>query len=131
MSYAAIIRSAASEAQGILAQIGGTSSATEPNFIGPDGKEYVMVFRAADAFEQQAAGMEMQAHGFPDKSLIIATATRTQFTAAPLGWRRMRGTRLLPAPPVETLVLSIALDDPLFYVFHLVVHQPRGGLTSG
>lgn len=131
MSYAAIIRSAAAEVQGILAQIGGTSSATEANFVGPDGNEYIFVFRAADAFEQQAAGMEMQAHGFPDKSLIIATATRAQFSAAPLGWRRMRGTRLVPSPAHEVFIMSVATDDPLFYVFNMVAHQPKGALTSG
>jgi hypothetical protein len=123
MSLSSIISDAATEAQGYLVQIQGMASTAAGNFVGPDGKTYTMVFRAADAFEQQAAGMEMQSHGFGDKSLVIATATRTQFSVAPLGWRRLSGTRLIPAPACPVTIISVATDDPNHYVFNCVVRQ--------
>ena len=123
MSLADELSDAASEAQGYLAELQG-SAPGEDNFVGPDGKLYILVFRAADAFESQAAGMEMQSHGYGNKSLIIATATRSQFTVAPIGWRGLKGTRLTPAPSQEVTILSVATDDPLHYVINLIGRQP-------
>lgn len=123
MALADEIADAATEASGYLAELGGMQSTAAGNFVGPDGQRYTVVFRAADAFETQALGMEMQSHGFGDKSLVIATATRAQFATAPLGWRRMKGTRLVPAPAAEVTILSVATDDPYFYVFPCVVRQ--------
>jgi len=124
MSLSSEITAAATEAQGILAQLGGMAATATGNFTGPDGKPYTLAFRSADAFESQAAGMEMQGHGYADKSVVIATGTRAQFDVAPLGWRRQKGTRLIPAPQTEALILSVATDDPLHYVFTLVIRQP-------
>lgn len=121
MSYAQEMQDAAAEAQGILAQIQGMAATAAGNFIGPDGRPYTLVFRAADALESHAALSEMSSHGYGDKSLVIATATRDQFTADPLGWRRQKATRLTPR--AEVLILSVATDDPLHYVFNLVVRQ--------
>ena len=124
MSLTSEITAAATEASGYLAQLGGMAATAGGNFIGPNGLKYTMVFRAADAFESQAAGLEMQAHGFGGKSLVIATATRAQFSVAPLGWRQRKGTRLVPAPEASVTILSVATDDPNFYVFNCVLQQP-------
>lgn len=131
MSLASEITSAATEAAGYLAQLGGMSAAAGGNFIGPNGQKYTMVFRAADAFETQAAGLEMQAHGFGGKSLVIATATRDQFPVAPLGWRQRKGTRLIPEPAATVTILSVATDDPTFYVFNCVLQQPATPPANG
>lgn len=123
MSLFTQIQSAATQAQSVLAQLGGMDAGAAGNFIGPDGQFYNLVFRAADAFEIQAGGREMTAHGYDDKSVLIATATRDQFTAPPTGWRRAKGTRLYPEPATDCLIATVSFDDPLHYVFTLLTRQ--------
>ena len=118
---------AALEAQGELAQITGMAEGAAGNFVGPDGRTYTMVFAAVDALAAQAAGMDMQSHGFGDKSFVIATATRDQFSAPPLGWRRAHGSRLVPSPAADCLILSVGLDDPFLYTFAMALRQPITG----
>jgi hypothetical protein len=123
MSLSSEITSAATEAQSTLAEIAGMASDAAGNFVGPDGAHYTMVFRAADAFESAAAAREMSLHGYQDRSVLVGVATRAQFSAAPLDWRRKHGTRLLPVPAREALIASVADDDPVFYVFVLLLRQ--------
>jgi hypothetical protein len=123
MSYGDEISEAFAEAQSALAQIQGMAEDAAGNFIGPDGKPYTLVFRAADAFETQAAGQEMSSHGFGGKSVMIATGTRDQFSASPVGWRGQNSSRLIPAPATEARILSVATDDPVHYVFTLIFRQ--------
>lgn len=124
MSLASEVAGAFLEAQALIAQIQGMAAAAAGNFIGPDGRPYTMVFASVDGLTAQASGFEMQSHGFGDKSFVTATATRSQFPVAPLGWRRQKATRLIPAPATECLILSIATDDPIHYVFTLALRQP-------
>lgn len=123
MSLASEITAAAAEAQGILAEIGGMQSGAAGNFTGPDGKPYTMVFRTADAFEAQSAGLEMGSHGYGDQSIVIATATRDQFGAVPIGWRAQHGTRLVPTPAQDCVISTVATDDPYHFVFTLIFKQ--------
>ncbi len=82
------------------------------------------MFRSADAFEAEAASREMTSHGYTDRFVLVAVATRTQFPAGPpLGWRRAKGTRTVPAPAIECLIASMGVDDPLFYTFVLLCRQ--------
>lgn len=122
MSLFSEMQAAATEAQSTLAELQGMASGGK-NFVGPDGAQYVMVFRPADAFESQSVSREMLAHGYNDRSVIVGTATRTQFGAAPLDWRRKKGTRLKPDAR-ECVIASVSDDDPLVYVFVLLVRQP-------
>lgn len=124
MSLASEMVAAASEAQGYLAQLQGMAEGAAGNFVGPDGRTYTLVFRSADAMEGAASGMDMQGHGFGDKSLVIATGARSQFDAVPYSWRRAHGTRLVPQPTQDFTILSVAIDDPLHYVFAMVFRQP-------
>lgn len=123
MSLSALLPAAAREAQGLLAQLQGMDASAEGSFVGPDGRTYTLLFRAADAFETQAAGREMSQHGYLDRSVVIATATRDQFTSPPVDWRRKTGTRLVPAPAQECTIASMSTDDPLHYVFVLLFRQ--------
>lgn len=122
MGYASEIAAAAAECQTILAKVGGMDDDAAGNFVGPDGRTYTLVFRAADAFETQAAGLEMQQHGHGAQSIVIATGTRDQFDAAPLGWRRQKGTMLVPFRR-DALISTIAIDDPYHYTFVMIVRQ--------
>jgi len=120
MSLASEMASAASEAQSTLAQLGGAAPGTK-NFAGPDGRQYLGVFRPANAFEASAVGSEMQSHGFTDAAVIILTATRAQFSAPPLGWRRQHLTRL--DLDQRCLIHSITTTDSLLYGFVLIHRQ--------
>lgn len=120
MSYANLMRLAATEAEGILAQLGGAEPGVD-TFIGPDGRSYSGVFRAASVFESQAVGSEMESHGFKDAEVMVVSATRTQFNAPPLGWRRQYLNRLKPAQ--KCLVASISVSDSLLYAFVLIYRQ--------
>lgn len=113
----------ATNAQKIMARHSGMSETASGNFVGPDGRIYTMLFRAADALEVESAAREMTAHGYTDRSVVIATATRTQFPVPPLDWRRKKGTRTAPGPDTECLIHSINTDDPLHYVFVLLIRQ--------
>jgi hypothetical protein len=124
MSYAALMRNAAAQAQNTLARLGGMEAGAAGNFVGPDGSTKTLVFRAADALEAQSVSREMTLHGYDDRSVVIATATRDQFSSAPLDWRRKRGTRLIPEPQSECLIAWVSTDDPLQYVFTLLFRQP-------
>jgi len=117
MGLFAELQSAATEAQRNLAELQGCADG-DVNFVGPDGRGYVMVFRAADAFESQQL-----LHGYQDRAAVVATATRSQFAAAPVDWKRKRGTRLLPAPAKDALIASVDDNDPLHYVFGMIVKQ--------
>ena len=124
MSLSSEMTAAAAEAQGVLAEIGGMASGAEGNFTGPDGKPYTMVFRTADAFESsQATGLNMASHGYNDQSIVIATATRDQFSAVPIGWRAQHGTRLVPNPAQDCVISTVATDDPYHFVFTLIFKQ--------
>lgn len=123
MSLASEITSAAAEAQGILAEIGGMASGAAGNFTGPDGKPYTMVFRAADAFETEAAGLQMASHGYNDQTVVVATATRDQFAAVPIDWRARHGTRLVPSPAQDVTISTVATDDPYLFVFTMILKQ--------
>lgn len=112
----------AREAQDILAQLGGAEPG-ENNFIGPDGRQYIGVFRAANAFESAAAGSEMESHGFKDAAVMILTATRDQFVNVPRAWRRQYMNRL--APPQRYLISSISDTDSLLYAFVLIYRQGK------
>lgn len=114
MSLFAELQSAAAEAQGHLADLTGGAS----NFVGPDGQTYTLVMRAANAFESEAV-----MHGYNDRAAIIATATRAQFSAPPIDWKRKKGTRLIPAPAVDAVIALVDDTDPLHYVFTLLVRQ--------
>jgi hypothetical protein len=118
------LQSAFASAQRSIAVATGMSGTAAGNFLGPDGRAYTMTFRAADAFEVQSMSREMTLHGYDDRSVIIATATRAQFTAPPLAWRRQKCTRTVPDPSTECLVASVATDDPVFYSFVLLLRQP-------
>ena len=124
MSLNSELQDAAAEAQGYLAQMGGMSETASGNFIGPDGEFKTMVFRAADAFEQQSAAREMSLHGYTDRAVVFAVASRDQFDGVPLDWRRKKCARLVPAPATECLIADVSTDDPLFYTFVLLVRQP-------
>lgn len=114
----------ATAAQGIMARHSGMSETAEGNFIGPDGRPYTLVFRAADALEAESAVREMTSHGYIDRSVVIATATKTQFAAPPLDWRRKKGTRKAPTPEAECLISQIGTDHEMFYTFVMLVRQP-------
>ena len=122
MSLFSDMQAAATEAQSTLAQLQGMASGGS-NFIGPDGRAYVMVFRAADAMESQSVAREMLTHGYSDRSVIVGTATRTQFSAPPMDWRRKKGSRTTPDLR-DVLIASVADDDPIHYVFTLLLRQP-------
>lgn len=110
----AILGTAAAEAAGRLGEV----------FTGPDSKPYTGVFQAADAFAIAAAGLQMEAAGFPDRTVISMTAARGQFTQPPLAWRGKQLVRTA-APPAQTLlVASMTTDDPLFFGFILINFQP-------
>ena len=121
MSIFSELQTAATEAQSAFAQTQGAAAGVA-NFIGADGKSYFANFRPADAFESAAASREMMAHGFNDRSVTVAVATRTQFLAPPLDWRRKKCTRLFPTVR-EGLVADMSDDDPLHYVFTLLIRQ--------
>lgn len=124
MSLSALIPAAALEAQNLIAQLQCMDASASGNFVGPDGRTVQMIFRAADAFESQAAGREMTQHGYMDRSVVIATATRDQFDAPPTDWRRKKGTRIYPSPATECTIASISTDDPILFVFVLLFRQP-------
>ena len=110
-----ILTSAASLGQSIVGE----------SFIGCDGVTYTGTFRAPNAFDLAAAGLEMQANGFPDKTIVALTATRSQFATPPLSWRRSKVPVVrLSSPAQSGAVASVGTDDPLFYMFILIVHQP-------
>lgn len=115
------IVAAAAEAQSVLGQLTGSPAPDRPNFTGPDGRAYLGVFRAANAFEAARLGSEMQAHGFTDAAVLVLTATRTQFTTPPLAWRRQYLQRTSPA--ARCLIHSVAVDDPLHFIFVLSTRQ--------
>jgi hypothetical protein len=117
MSMFAEMQVAATEAQSVIAQLQGVAL-NGFNFVGPDGRSYLMVFRTADAFESQQL-----AHGYQDRSTVMATATRAQFSAPPLDWRRKKGTRTIPAPPKDAIIASVDDSDALHYTFTLLVKQ--------
>lgn len=118
------LAAAFASAQKSLAVAQGMAADAAGNFLGPDGQTYTMTFRAADAFESAAASREMTMHGYEDRSVAIATATRAQFAAAPLDWRRKHGTRLIPAPSADALISSISTDDPHHYAFTMLLRYP-------
>ena len=122
MSIFSELQNAATEAQGLLAQGLGMAEGAAGNFIGPNGQTYTMIFRAADAFESQGAAREMVQHGYNDRSVVIATATRSQFAAVPLDWRRKKGTIVFPAAQ-DALISDVSERDPLFYIFVMLVRQ--------
>lgn len=123
MGYASELSAAVTEAQNVLGQLtGAMPSDAAGNFVGPDGEIYTLTLRAADAFETQAAGLEMTQHGHGVQSIMIATADRAQFSAPPLSWRRQKGAILYPTRR-DALVSTVAIDDPYHYVFTLVVRQ--------
>jgi hypothetical protein len=122
MSYFDLLKSAATEAQSLLAQMQGMEPASAGNVL-KDGAYYTCTPRAANAFELAAAGQEMGSHGFNDKSMLILSFTRDQFTGAPLNWRRGKLTLLQPAAQ-ECTVVSVNTDDPLFYVLPVIVRGP-------
>lgn len=124
MSIFSHLQNTFAHAQGLIAQAQGMAPSASGNFIGPDGHPYTMTFRAADAFEVQAVSREMTLHGYNDRGVMIATATRSQFTSTPLGWRRLKGSRLHPAPATEGMIASIGTDDPHHYTFTLLFRQP-------
>lgn len=123
MSLSSQLQAAATKAQSVVAQMSGMDPTAAGNFIGPDGQPYTMTFRPADAFEAEAASREMTLHGYTDRSVVMATATRTQFIDAPLNWRRKTGARQIPAPQQECLIASVSVDDPLFFGFVLLFRQ--------
>lgn len=101
----------------------GASAEDVGNFIGPDGQPYLVIFRSPDALEAEAASREMTGHGYTDRSIVLAVATRGQFTEPPLNWRRKTGTRLYPQPATECLIASVSTDSPLSYAFVLLFKQ--------
>ncbi len=110
-----ILTTAAAEAQAVLGE----------SLTGPDGRPYTGVFRSASAFEQAAAGQEMQSHGYGDKTLMVVAITRAQFGAPPYDWRRkklFRGS----TPPQEFSILTLNTDDRFWYIFPIVFRQPAG-----
>lgn len=114
----------ANEAQETLAQMTGKPKAKK-NFVGPNGQLYTLVFRPADAFESEVAAREMTTYGYTDRSIVVGSASRDQFDDPPLDWRRKNATRVYPQPSAECLIASVNTDDPLFYVFTLLLRQPR------
>lgn len=124
MSFYDQLSSAARAAQGIIAEMQGQATGDLGNFIGPDGLPYTMVFRSATAIENQSVASEMTQHGYNDRFLLVATATRDQFTAPPSNWRRGKGTRTVPAPALDCTIASVGVDDPLCYSFTLLCRQP-------
>jgi hypothetical protein len=125
MSLAALMRNAANTAANTLAQLQGMPAGAEGNFIGPDGRTYTSVGRAADAFEIAALGRQMTTHGKEQKSARVHTITRDQFDAAPMSWEWQTCSILYPAPATQATIASVSDDDPLFYVFTLIVrHTP-------
>lgn len=111
------------QAQSVLARLQGMPVSSAGNFVGPDGAPYTATFRPADAFESQAAAREMTLHGFDDKSVVVATLTRDQFSAVPLDWRRKTATRLIPAPAQTCTIASLSIDDPVHFVLVLLFRQ--------
>jgi hypothetical protein len=113
--FTAILTAAATEAESHVGE----------QFIGPDGKTYIGTFKAADAFDLAAAGLQMESNGFPDKTIMALTCSKTQFTVPPYSWRRSSTKLVRQSSPIQKFtVASVTADDPLFFGFVLTHNQP-------
>jgi len=114
MSYATIIRNAATEAQGILAQMQGTTPAAPENFL-YNGAEGTGVFGAPQVVEiPQPAG------GYRRRAQLPLTVTRaqTQFAFEP----KTKIVRLAVTnkPAVTYVIDFVDTHDPLIWTLILV-----------
>jgi hypothetical protein len=117
--FSAILTGAATEAESHVGEL----------FLAPDGHTYTGTFKAANAFDLAAAGLEMEPNGFPDRTVMALTMTRVQLANPPLSWRRAKNPLVrLSSPQQHCLVASVTADDPLFYGLILIHHQTRGPL---
>ena len=110
MSLASEISSAATEAQSILAQIGG-APAGEANSL-YKGAEYIAVY-GAPIVERQM----LPAGGYRQRTVMQVTATRAQFVAAPVA--NLQWVRTDLAPQITYRVEKVDLHDPFIYVLTL------------
>jgi hypothetical protein len=111
MSFAAKIRGAASRAQSVLAQTGGAESG-ESNAL-YNGAEYFAVYGAPSVERDMLPN-----GGFRQRSVIIATATRSQFATAPKSETKWIRTDL--PQPVTFTIMKVNADDAYLYVITLV-----------
>lgn len=118
MSLATIVRKASVEAQGLLAQIQGTSGPTVPNFL--YGMETgIGVFGAATVVEvPQPSG------GYRRRAQVPLTVTRDQsFTFEPKT-KIVRLSTSVQFPAITYVIDFIDVHDPLIWTLILVKNGP-------
>lgn len=113
--FQSILTPAATEAEGHVGE----------SFTGPDGAIYIGTFRGAEAFELAAAGLGMDANGYPNKTTLAMTSSKAQYTAPPWSWRQNKTPLIRSNPFQKCTVAAMTDDDPLFYFFILLHHQPQ------
>lgn len=116
------LQTLSAEAQSLHAQAAGMPASAAGNLRGPDGALYTCTPRAANAFELAEAERDMASHGFNAREILVLTLTRSQFGAAPTGWRTRDVTLLYPDER-PARVHSVSTADPLFYALVVFVRQ--------
>lgn len=92
------------------------------------GTNYTFTTRAADAFEQQAAGIVPGPHGRTSMTLfvLVASRTATQFATAgsapTAAWENKKITRASTGEVGAVRTVN-ATDDPLHHVLTVVIHH--------
>lgn len=121
--FSDVVSALAAEAEATLGSLMTSGTSTPGKMVGPDGETYSIIPRAANAFEIAAAGLEMQSHGYSDKTLMVFEMTKAQHPEEPFSWRRQKVTQLTN-PPKECTIVSLNTDDPFFYIFVVSYRQP-------
>lgn len=111
------------EAQTLHAQAAGMDPTAEGNLRGPDGALYTCTPRAANAFELAEVERDLTTHGVNAREILVLTLARTQFGAAPTGWRLKDVTLLYPDERTAR-VHSVSTGDPLHYALVVFTRQP-------
>lgn len=112
MSFAAQLRSAATQSEKILAQLAGMAPAATGNFT-YNGATYFGVFGSPAPDELMNPG-----GGFRKRTELPLSATRTQFTAAPRSQTELIRTDV--TPPRVYRISAVDTHDPLHYILTLV-----------
>ncbi len=111
MSYAAILRSAATQAQSVLAQLGGAAAGANNSQYA--GRAYLAVYG-----QPQTERLLLPAGGERVRTWIMVSATRSQFTAPPQAGQKWTRTDLTPHGTFT--IDSVDIQDATVYSLRLV-----------
>lgn len=108
MSFSTEIAAAATEAQSILAEVGGARPGQKNSLY--QGASYLAVYG-----QPQVENLMLPAGGYRQRTTVGLTVTRAQFTAPPQSKKQWVRTDV--SPPITYVIESVGTHDSL--LFHL------------